>query len=613
MKKGKKSYSFRGQLMLLCFLLVIMMAVPVMVFEIQRPWQALNQLITQSKMVVSNLQEKFDPEELAKINNFAAKITDYPNQNEPQYLTWAFGLLLEDDMLPSEENIRQILAENEIDINDFDYDQLKKAFRFWQKQFFNEPGLIFIFRKYKKEISGLVESVNATGFSIDDTYVMADNGQDLYFILDGSAWHDSTYPGQKYDVIANDCPYFRAYLQKGPGFDHDPTHHIWGILPKFNTDQWGTWFSVWLAQKNHDNYNVFALDLDAQSVKDMMLIISGSIMIIAIIIILAVIIASVKLSNYFAKPIQDLVSGTEAVSQGDFNFRVPISGNMEFTKLINFFNQMVVSLKERLNMKQTLEKLLSEELAEQVAKHGLVLGGQKAEVTILFTDFAGFTPNTRNMPPEEVVKLLNEYFSELIPIIKKWGGLPDKYIGDSIIAIFGAPVRLENHAENAVCAAIEMQLKIRQINDWRKKNNQQILEMRVGLNSGQVIAGAIGSDLKLEYTAIGETTNLANRMESMAAIGHILIAENTYQLIKRIFFEGISIDFAKGLKFKGYDMPVAAYNLYIHNTDISKKEEFAGTNDYYHYSEADHGLKTKEDLAETERSLYAKFVKIQID
>ncbi|MCX6745188.1 MAG: adenylate/guanylate cyclase domain-containing protein [Candidatus Parcubacteria bacterium] len=616
MEKGKntrKGFSFRSQLMLFCFLLVLLIAVPVLVIEVQRPWQALNQLITQSKIVVSDLQSKFETDELTRLNNFTFKIADSPAQLDPQYLTWSFGILMARDSLLSEQEVRQVFKENNVAVTNFDYAKLEQTFRFWQEQFFNDPGIIFIFRAHKQEITDLVKSVNESGFNIDDAYLMADNGKALYFILDGSAWYESTYPGQKYDVIANDCPYFRAYLQNGPGFDHDPIHYAGKIFPKFNTDQWGTWFSVWLSQKELSNYNVFSLDLDASGIKKLMWAIGGLVLGIALCLILLVILVTDKLSSYLAKPIEKLVSGTEAIMQGNFEHQVEISGSREFAKLINFFNQMIANLKERLNMKQTLEKLLSQELADQVAKHGLVLGGQKVNVTILFTDFAGFTPNTRNMMPEQVVAMLNEYFGELIPIIKKWGGLPDKFIGDAIVAMFGAPVLLDNHAESAVCAAIEMQLKIHQLNLERSKNNKPILEMRVGLNSGEVIAGTIGSDLKLEYTAIGETANLANRMESMCTIGHILIAENTFALIRHIFFENIDIDLSpQQLQVKGYDLPISAYNLYVSQIGITKNEALAGTDGYYQYSATDYHLKKSATLTASEKAKYQKFVQIKV-
>jgi len=131
----------------------------------------------------------------------------------------------------------------------------------------------------------------------------------------------------------------------------------------------------------------------------------------------------------------------------------------------------------------------------------LTVRGESIDCTVMFTDFAGFSTITQHLVAGEVVEALNTYFDSMIPIIKKYGGFPDKYIGDAIVAIFGAPVHLSDHAERAVLASIEMQNKMREINETRRREKKPYFEMRIGLNSGNVIAGAIGCDMKLEYTA----------------------------------------------------------------------------------------------------------------
>lgn len=244
-------------------------------------------------------------------------------------------------------------------------------------------------------------------------------------------------------------------------------------------------------------------------------------------------------------------------------------------------NLMIQGLKERFNMKQILERLLSPELAEKAAQHGLTLRGRRVNITNIVADFAGFSIITRAMDPDQALTMLNGYFSELIPIIKKWGGLPDKYIGDAIVAVFGAPIFLENHAEKAVGCAIEMQRAMRRINEERTKQGEQTLEMRIGLNSGNVIAGVMGSDTKIEYTTIGETTNLANQMEATCEIGHVLIAEATYYHIKHIFFKGVHVSpEPQFLKVKGFDVPVPSHGVYVADIKITKNDAAADGKDF---------------------------------
>jgi adenylate cyclase len=205
----------------------------------------------------------------------------------------------------------------------------------------------------------------------------------------------------------------------------------------------------------------------------------------------------------------------------------------------------------------------------------------------VFTDFAGFSTISQWMTPNEAVTQLNTYFRVLIPIIKKYRGFPDKYIGDAIVAIFGAPIHFRDHAEEGLRCAIELQRALRRLNIERRRHKLPVFEMRIGINSGDVIVGAIGCDMKLEYTSIGETTNLANRMESACEIGHILIAEGTYRRINMQNFQDVSIDTVPSLiQVKGYLEPVKAYRVLVDKLHI-EKEVGKGANNYYGYHSRD--------------------------
>jgi class 3 adenylate cyclase len=205
----------------------------------------------------------------------------------------------------------------------------------------------------------------------------------------------------------------------------------------------------------------------------------------------------------------------------------------------------------------------------------------------MFTDFASFSTLTQSMDAMEVVEALNFYFKELIGIVKQSGGFPDKYTGDAIVAIFDAPVPLEDHAERAALCAIQMQRCLRRINDARRAEGKLVFEMRIGLNSGHVVVGAIGCDDKLEYTSIGETTNLANRMESAAAIGHVAIAEETYRRIDISNLGHVAIDIPIPLEVKGYPQPVMTSRVWVSPTRITKNANRKSAADFYIYEEAD--------------------------
>ena len=218
-----------------------------------------------------------------------------------------------------------------------------------------------------------------------------------------------------------------------------------------------------------------------------------------------------------------------------------------------------------------------------------MLGGVVANVTVVFTDFAGFSTLTRHMKATEVVEALNAYFVELVPIVRKWGGFPDKYIGDAIVAIFGAPVRLDNHAERAIRCAIEMQRRMREVNERRLAEGKVVFEMRIGLNTGDVVVGAIGCNEKLEYTSIGESTNLANRMESICPIGHVMVADGCRQRVVGEVFKGVTLADPQELTVKGYPEPVKAWALYVTDLDISKNMKAEGPDTFYIYRTASHG------------------------
>jgi len=610
MKEEGKPLAFRTQLVLFGLLLVFIVALPPLIVEVQRPWDELGQLIGQGKIIVSEVKADFTLGDLQKMNDFALGVQPKADLENEDYLIWTFNLLITGQKLSYAE-IKKTVLENNEEIKSVDEANLAKAFAFWQEQFRNQPELIPIFKKYKEKLIQTKISANVAGFNFDDTYVMVDDGQKLVFLLDGAKWWESSYPGLEYDVIKNDCPYFRNYLKNGPGFDTDPIHYHYGILPKFNTDKWGTWFSVWLAERNNGIWNNFAIDIPADHVKKLMWTIAGFIATIILVIAMIISLVTQRLSFKISQPIKNLVAGIEAVIAGNYDYEVPKSGSREFGILIRFFNKMIKLLKGRINLKQMLEKLLSKELAERVEKEGMVLEGQKADTTIMFTDFAGFSSITRNMLPEEIFQMLNEYFKELISIIKKWGGFPDKYIGDAIVAIFGAPLKLGNHAEMAVSCAIQMQLKMRQLNKLRQEQGKPVLEMRVGINSGEVIVGALGSDEKMDYTSIGETTNLANRMESACEIGQILISQNTFKLVQNIFFEGIDIDESPHhFDVKGYSEPIDAYNIYVANLKIEKNKEATGKDDFYIIRPADYNLKNFDNLSAEQKQKFTKVVKI---
>ena len=164
------------------------------------------------------------------------------------------------------------------------------------------------------------------------------------------------------------------------------------------------------------------------------------------------------------------------------------------------------------------------------------LGGKKANVTVLFADIRGFTSMSEKMTAEEVSVILNEYFSEIEPIITKYNGVINKFIGDAVMAIFGEPIQDLNHPQNAVKCADEMLKKVDQLQEKWLLEGKPKIEIGIGINTGEAFVGNIGSETRLEYTVIGDMVNLASRIESYNKVykTNLLISSSTYACVSDI-------------------------------------------------------------------------------
>ena len=189
-------------------------------------------------------------------------------------------------------------------------------------------------------------------------------------------------------------------------------------------------------------------------------------------------------------------------------------------------------------IKKAMGKYISQDVMERVVKNidGLKLGGKRANVTVLFADIRGFTSMSENMSAEEVSMILNEYFTELEPIITKYNGIINKFIGDAVLAIFGEPIQDKDHAMNAVKCADEMLKKVAELRvKWLSEGKPKI-EIGIGINTGEAFVGNIGSEIRLEYTVIGDVVNLASRIESYNKIykTNFLISSTTYENVRNL-------------------------------------------------------------------------------
>jgi class 3 adenylate cyclase/tetratricopeptide (TPR) repeat protein len=201
--------------------------------------------------------------------------------------------------------------------------------------------------------------------------------------------------------------------------------------------------------------------------------------------------------------------------------------------------------------------MMGADLLERFRQAGLEAAGQRRNVTVLFADISGYTALSHRLDPEEVYHLIQQFSQLLAADVYKYDGTVDKFTGDGLMAVFGAPIAHENNAERAVRAALDMQADVTRLSEQVHTRVGVELRVRIGLNNGTVIVGSVGSNMMMNYTAIGDTVNLASRLEQAATPGTILASESVYRLTKAV------ADFqpTPPLNLKGIEHPVVGYQM----------------------------------------------------
>ncbi len=245
--------------------------------------------------------------------------------------------------------------------------------------------------------------------------------------------------------------------------------------------------------------------------------------------------------------------------------------------LTSFANQAAIAIEnarlyesvaEETKNRMNLQRYLSPNVVDDIInkKTDLVLGGERIECSILFADICEFTSMSEKLPPEDIVKMLNEYFSAMIKIIFENHGTIDKFIGDSIMAIFGAPLFNPQSAQDAVKSSFDIIKKLEELKKKWELEGKPSFDIRLGINTGEVIAGNIGSPERMDYTVIGDNVNLAARLQSEARPMTVLISDSTYAKIQNI----ITAKQMKPINVKGKSKSIQTYE--VTNIRIAKEE-----------------------------------------
>ncbi len=253
------------------------------------------------------------------------------------------------------------------------------------------------------------------------------------------------------------------------------------------------------------------------------------------------------------RQIDALADGVRRISIGNLQTKIPVISNDELGGLAGEFNSMIVHLREKLQMQKFVSKLTVQMIQKRSDMPELTSDGERRTATLLFSDIRSFSAMTERLGAEEIVKLINIYLNLQAKIVEECGGIVDKYMGDQVMAIFIG----KNQADAALNAAVEIQRSIRELNKRRDRKSEVVLTVGVGLHTGPVVMGNMGSKNRLDYTVIGDVVNLASRLCALAKPGQIIIPS---EMIPKLTGEYTTIRL-DSVKVKGRTLPVEIYEI----------------------------------------------------
>lgn len=311
----------------------------------------------------------------------------------------------------------------------------------------------------------------------------------------------------------------------GISFDYKDDEGDWLInlntIPRFN------WLLVVLQKKNQAYAILYAMQ--------------KRILLVGIIFIFAAILVGSFLGGRMSRPILNVARGARELAAEKFSHRIQVNARDEIGEMADAFNFLGQSLEEydarikkEVAIRSDLSRYLTPELVEAIIQRraNLNLGGKRQQVTVLFADVVSFTPLAESLPPEKIVALLNELFTILTGIIFRNQGMIDKFIGDCVMALFGAPEPQADAPYNAVKTAQEMIRWLEVGNKKWKKEYKLTLQLAIAIHCGEVIIGNVGSEKRMEFTAIGDVVNTAARLEKIAQANQILITGALHEQLK---------------------------------------------------------------------------------
>lgn len=249
-----------------------------------------------------------------------------------------------------------------------------------------------------------------------------------------------------------------------------------------------------------------------------------------IIMILLGVFVSLHMGRRISKPIHNLMDASREISSGNYQYQIKERRNDELGNLTEALNRMANGLLEKTQVENAFSRYVSKSIAKEIMSNleHIQLGGHHVEGSVIFADIVGFTELSEKHPAEKIAGVLNDYFSYISLASKMYLGTIDKYMGDCAMIVFGVPEEDKLHKLHAVYCAVMIQKLVGKINIIRRNTNQLAVSFRIGINSGSMLAGNLGSTERMQYTVVGESVNLASRLQHIAEKDQIIISSEFY-------------------------------------------------------------------------------------
>lgn len=285
----------------------------------------------------------------------------------------------------------------------------------------------------------------------------------------------------------------------------------------------------------------------------------SAIIIATVFMIILGIFVSLHMGRRISKPFNSLMDASIEISKGNYQHQIEGKRNDELGNLTKAVNSMADGLHEKTQVEDALSKYVSKNIADEVMGNltNIQLGGQHVEGSVIFADIVGFTELSENHPAEKIASILNDYFSYISLACERYQGTVDKYMGDCAMIIFGVPNKDESHKLHAIYCAVMIQKLVERINQIRISNQQIAISFRISVNSGTMLAGNLGSNERMQYTVVGESVNLAARLQT--------VAEESQTIVTREFYNDPNIQWRliakkhKSINLKGIKEKVSTY------------------------------------------------------